>query len=281
MASLLAAVVLITATSPQSSTGILGVSTVVFCLMMTSAYILAERRGQMRRAVLVGALAVFPFAWINIHPDALDLRWSNAIYLVNLSFFLLFTLFCGLMVFRSIMAADRIRNNEIFGAIYLYLLIGVLFAEAYQVLLVWQPNALFFDPTRFPSAHVSANRFSPRGVGEVFYYSFITLGTVGYGDVTPCSPVARSLSLIESVAGIMYVATMIARFVPTQSSRESSSPEREESEPVRLALSGLEQGLTPKRRSASAVRAVRRFGYHGANGRRLDKPRELIERISV
>jgi hypothetical protein len=49
------------------------------------------------------------------------------------------------------------------------------------------------------------------------------LGTVGYGDVTPASPAARSLSLIEAVVGIMYVATMIARFVSIQTSSDSRS----------------------------------------------------------
>jgi Ion channel len=52
-----------------------------------------------------------------------------------------------------------------------------------------------------------------RGAGDVLYYSFIT---VGYGDVTPASPLARSLSLIEAVVGIMRAATMIARFVSIQ-----------------------------------------------------------------
>ena len=47
------------------------------------------------------------------------------------------------------------------------------------------------------------------------------LGTVGYGDVTPAAPAARSLSLIEAVVGIMYVATMIARFVSIQTSNDS------------------------------------------------------------
>ena len=92
----------------------------------------------------------------------------------------------------------------------------MLFAEAYSLLLTWQPGALYLDPGRFPAPHVIGDRLYTRGAGDVLYYSFVTLGTVGYGDVTPSSPLARSLSLIEAVIGIMYIATMMARFVTIQ-----------------------------------------------------------------
>src|SRR5262245_1869554 len=131
MVSLLAGVVLITATSPQSSTAILCVSSGVFTLMIVNAYILAERRSQMRSAAVLGTLAAFPFTWINIHGQALDPGLAKAIYGVNLIFFVLFTVYCGQIVFRSIMRAHPICNHDIFGAIYLYLLLGILFAQLY------------------------------------------------------------------------------------------------------------------------------------------------------
>ncbi len=218
MISLLAAVVLITAASPQSMVGILGVSTAVSFPMMVSAYVLAEHKRQMLVAVLLGVAAFFPFVWINMHPQALSPAMANVIYSVNMGFWLLFTVYNGVIAFRSIMSAGRVGSNQIYGAIYLYLVIGVMFAEIYQVLLAWQPDALYFDPARFPTSHVTDNRLYTRGAGDALYYSFVTLGTVGYGDVTPASSVARSLSLIEAVTGIMYVATMIARFVSIHTS---------------------------------------------------------------
>jgi hypothetical protein len=59
-----------------------------------------------------------------------------------------------------------------------------------------------------------------RSFGDLLYYSFVRLATVGYGDVTPAPPDARSLGLIEAVIGIMYVATMIARFVSIQTNND-------------------------------------------------------------
>jgi Ion channel len=75
----------------------------------------------------------------------------------------------------------------------------------YLLLLAWQPSALYFDPGRFAAPQIIGDRLYTRSVGDILYYSFVTLGTVGYGDVTPSSPLARSLSLIEAVIGIMYV----------------------------------------------------------------------------
>jgi hypothetical protein len=72
---------------------------------------------------------------------------------------------------------------------------------------------------------VSVGGQSTRGAGAVLYYSFVTLGTVGYGDVTPASAVARAVSLIEAVIGIMYIATLISRFVSIQISSESRGAE--------------------------------------------------------
>ena len=131
------------------------------------------------------------------------------------------TLYIGLIVFRGIISAHIISTNEVAGAVYVYLLTGILFAGIYQLLLTWQPGALYFDPARFSEPLIIGNGISTRGAGAVLYYSFVTLGTVGYGDVTPASPAARSVSLVEMVVGIMYVATIIARLVSIQTSNET------------------------------------------------------------
>ena len=170
--------------------------------------------------------ALLPFIWLVGRPDEQFPGLIERLYLLNLTIWLLFTADIAIVVFRNIMSAKRIRANEIYGAIYVYLLIGVIFAELFQLLLAGNPGALFFDPGRFPEPlTVQHNSFLTRSFGDLLYYSFVTLGTVGYGDVTPASPAARSLSLIEAVIGIMYVATMIARFVSIQTSNNSRNEE--------------------------------------------------------
>jgi hypothetical protein len=68
----------------------------------------------------------------------------------------------------------RVRANEIYGAIYVYLLIGVIFAEIFQPLLAWNPGALFFDPGRFSGPlTIRNNSLLTRSVGDLLYYSLL------------------------------------------------------------------------------------------------------------
>ncbi len=116
--SLLTAVVLMTSSSPLSLLSILGVITSALSVMVT-AYTLTKRRRQLLLAALLAALALLPFAWFTLHPQALGHRFAIRIYTLDLVFWLLFTFYTRLMVFRGIMIARRIHGNEIYGAIYL------------------------------------------------------------------------------------------------------------------------------------------------------------------
>src|SRR5262245_1787938 len=229
MVSLSVALVLVTASSPHSRVGVLGVFIGAISLLAT-AYRLAGHRLHLLLAAVLSVCAFLPFAFLNLHPGGLTLRLPRCIYGLNIFVWLLFAFYIGLLVFRGIMRAQEISSNEICGAIYVYLLIGVLFAGIYQFLLAWQPGALYFDPGRFPEPQEIGAGFATRGAGVVLSYRFVTLGTVGYGDVTPSSPVARSISLIEVVVGIMYVATMIARLVSIHTGAETRAAERQRPE---------------------------------------------------
>jgi hypothetical protein len=230
MLGLFSAVVLGTAATPGSllarASGLLAVLS-----LLVSAYFLIERRRYLFLTLLLGAAAFLPFAWLSTHREALAPHLATGLYVVNVVLWVLFLVAIGLLVLRGILMARHIRGNEIYGAISVYLLIGVLFAAVYQLLLAWEPGALYFDPARFPVPQQLTDGLDTRGVGVVLYYSFVTLGTVGYGDVTPASPVARAVSLIEAILGIMYVATLITRFVSIQISSESRGTEPARDEP--------------------------------------------------
>ncbi len=96
--------------------------------------------------------------------------------------------------------AHRIR-----GAIAAYLLISVLFAKAYALVNYLIPGAFNMSLSATPLVEKGAQIFN--------YYSIITLATVGYGDVTPVSPIARSLAMGEAIIGQLYPAILIARLV--------------------------------------------------------------------
>jgi len=110
----------------------------------------------------------------------------------------------GTAVGGSVFARGRITLDRVMGAIVLYLLIGVAFAVAYESVSIHVPGA-------FASTLENTERFS-----HWVYFSFVTLTTVGYGDITPVATIARSLATLEAFIGQLYPAVILARLVSLQ-----------------------------------------------------------------
>ena len=107
------------------------------------------------------------------------------------------------IVARTVYAPGQITYHRVVGASMLYLTIGVLFAALYAFVATLTPEA-------FRGLSISPHVSLPT---DVVYFSFVTLTTVGYGDVTPLDPLIRSLSNLESIIGQLYPATVLARLV--------------------------------------------------------------------
>jgi Ion channel len=106
-------------------------------------------------------------------------------------------------VARAVFGPGRITYHRIVGAILLYLTIGLLFVALYTLVGACSPNA-------FSGLTVTARVSLP---SDLVYFSFTTLTTLGYGDIMPVHPIARSLSNIEAIIGQVYPATLLARLV--------------------------------------------------------------------
>jgi hypothetical protein len=112
----------------------------------------------------------------------------------------------GAVVARDVFAPGRVSVHRIVGAVALYLLMAVTFAGLYAILGTMMPHA-------FSGLALGDN---PALASNVIYFSFVTLTSVGYGDILPVHPVARSLCNVESVIGQLYPATLLARLVSLQ-----------------------------------------------------------------
>jgi hypothetical protein len=124
----------------------------------------------------------------------------------------LISILAMLILFQVYRAGD-VTRQRIEGAIAVYLLVGLAWSQIYFLLL-------FFDPTALNGVSASAHRVTSRLV----YFSFVTLTSTGYGDVTPVTPTAQSLANLESVAGQLYPAILLARLVSLGvSSRQARS----------------------------------------------------------
>jgi len=159
---------------------------------------------------LVGVVLVAPAVigeWLNYwQPELL-------IYVVTRGVGLLFIGFVVVQLLRFIVYARRVDSEVLCAAIAGYLLSGFAWSLAYALLGRLDPNSFVF--TLGPKSGQSMNGFTG------LYFSFITLSTVGYGDIIPVSEVARMLAIVEAMFGMFYMALLIARLVSLYSSKNS------------------------------------------------------------
>jgi Ion channel len=122
----------------------------------------------------------------------------------------------GAVVGIKVFGPGRGTFDRILGAVALYILIGVVWAEAYQLVNNHLPLAYSGIP------HES----KPYGRATWLYFSFVTLTTVGYGDITPVVPFARSLAILEALIGQLYPAIVLARLVSLHAASTGSTADK-------------------------------------------------------
>ena len=132
--------------------------------------------------------------WITV---AVDLP---ALAVVNAAFRIAFFAVVTATLIGQIAATPRVTTGTIVGAISGYLLLGIIGTAGFVIVEAAAPGSLRADPMPLtPSAYL--------------YYAFITMATVGYGDIVPVAPAARSLAILLAVAGQLYIAVLIAIIV--------------------------------------------------------------------
>jgi Ion channel len=105
-----------------------------------------------------------------------------------------------IQVFRK----GPITAHRIQGAVAVYLLLGLIWEFAYELILIQYPGS--FQPAALVEQRGSL-------LPNLTYFSFVTLTTVGYGDITPVHPMAKSLAILEALVGQLYPAILIGRLV--------------------------------------------------------------------
>jgi len=125
-------------------------------------------------------------------------------------------------IIQSILASQELTLDSVFGAICGYLLLGVASALTYAMIYAANPDS--FQLGDSVKVHMEQAEYSR----HVFiYYSFVTLTTVGYGDVIPLSMPARTLSWVEALTGQLYLAILVAGLISALVARKSASIRRE------------------------------------------------------
>jgi hypothetical protein len=128
--------------------------------------------------------------------------WSYNLHLLAAAW-LIIAMTLGVIVSGAVFRRGRVTYHRVVGAVLLYLLIAIAFAALFAFVGLSIPNA--FKGVTFKDDAALAS--------ELFYLSFVTLTTTGYGDIVPVHPLARSLCNIEAIVGQLYPATLLARLV--------------------------------------------------------------------
>lgn len=147
---------------------------------------------------------------LNILSVALD---NDALHIISQLTLFVFLLLATFNTLRKVAVGNDISLNRIVGAVCVYLLLGVMWSIAYSVLEYSQPGS-FKGLTELAS---------PAWNPDWIYFSFVTITTLGYGDITPLTQTARSLSFTEAIVGQFYIAVLVAGLVSAYISAKQGS----------------------------------------------------------
>ena len=129
------------------------------------------------------------------------------------------------VIVKSLFSSYSLSFDSIFGAVCGYLFLGLAWAMSYSMIEAFQPG----------SFQISGSLRTPSEQPQPFvlmYYSFVTLTTVGYGDVTPISATTRTLAWVEAITGQFYLAIIVAGLVSMLVAKTSRFRASEDTDPV-------------------------------------------------
>jgi hypothetical protein len=110
----------------------------------------------------------------------------------------LYSFVAPVLILRYALRRDRITRDVVFGAVAVYVFLGINFAIVYDIVARLDADAFATSAATVPS---------------LFYFSFMTLTTVGYGDITPVSDLARALSVLEALVGEIILVVTVSGLV--------------------------------------------------------------------
>ncbi len=165
-----------------------------------------------RLALWVVGVPALVAGWATEVVDAIPLSIAGDLLMVA------FTSVVAWVLVLHVVRARRVTGDTLYAAFSAYLLIGVLFASLYMILEAIQPGSLGFE------AGVNGGSRS----WDAFYFSLVTLTTLGYGDISPNFGLARSVAPMQAVFGQLYMAALVARLVGLWTAAQASEGSPEE-----------------------------------------------------
>lgn len=214
-----------------------GVVLVCLVLLYTASVVMEGALGVLVQAVLASVTLVLAFfasgartAWIvvaivvsamAVTTSAVNLitNYDPALPLFATTLLWLMLLVSPIVILRRLLDHKQVTSTTILGAICVYVLIGLMFAFAYFV-IDSHTGSDFFASVDQPSQ------------SDITYFSFVTLTTLGYGDLAPATDGGRALAVLEALAGQLFLVTLLARLVSLYRSPGQEKPEDDSADDV-------------------------------------------------
>ncbi len=180
------------------------------------------------RTLIIASLLVAPAStcrWINyMRPDVIPMEFHAVGAAAVLAFVVV-------QFLRFILGAPRVDAAVLCAGLSVYLMVGLFWSFIYLMVADLAPGSFTFIGG--PSGRQLVGL-------EAVYYSFVTLSTIGYGDIVPASPASRMLSVLEATTGLFYVTVLMARLVSLHSREQ---PTKADGEACRAELKSMHRGL--------------------------------------
>jgi Ion channel len=192
--------VLMFVTAPLQAAGIVAAHhfSIIFAFVLLAAVFVVSASFTAVAAILVAIALTIVTTILRIrHPSVVDIYLDATAWLIS-------GLTLAIVVARAVFAPGQVTFHRVIGAVLLYLTIGLIFTALSCFVALLVPNAFTGLGPLEDNLAVA---------GNLIYFSFVTLTSVGYGDIVPLHPVARGMANVEAIIGQLYPATLLARLV--------------------------------------------------------------------
>jgi len=179
---------------------------IMVLIFLAAASTVTHRRRQVRITLILGVPALI--SQVAVLGGQID--WVDSFRYLSSALFL--TWVSGLLLYDIVLRSHTVTLDVLLGAINVYLMIGVGFAFVYALIEHLQPGS-------FTGLEELVN--IPDLMLYYIYFSFITLSTLGYGDISPLTPYGMTASYFEAILGQLYLAILLARLVAIYIRREA------------------------------------------------------------
>jgi hypothetical protein len=172
-----------------------------FTLTIFTAIFNCKHHRNVKISVIALAVPTLIFSWLEL------LYVSELTFTCNVLFTIGFLGVCTASILYDVILHAKVTIETLRGVVCAYFLIAFLFSYIYYLLEYFIPGSF-----RLPIYDVSFVTYS-RNLSEMMYFSFVTLLTLGFGDVTPTGDVSQTFVVIEGIIGQFYIAILVARIV--------------------------------------------------------------------